>query len=325
MEYAPTVDWGLARRVARRAAGDLPDLSRAELEQLVASLRSTARRAGELAAEHLELDSVGAGDIRVVDWDGWGRGVRRMADSVVGDLDLPARPDGLGSRLRAIGNGTAAGLAIGKFSRHLLGQYDAFTGDDVLYLLAPTIVLHERMHGFVPAHFRLWVALHEQTHALQFRAADWLGPYLRERMRAIADDEARLVDSVVGLRETGDLAAMIVSRQGLGTLSELRAAMTFLEGHADWVADAVGARHASTVGRMRKVFSRPKREGWLARIVGSLDKESQYREGLAFCRSVARRRSRRFVARAFRAPENLPTMEEIANPAAWIRRVSGAA
>ena len=46
MDYAPPVSWDLARRVARRAAGQLPDIDPRELDMLTADLRVTARRAG---------------------------------------------------------------------------------------------------------------------------------------------------------------------------------------------------------------------------------------------------------------------------------------
>ena len=59
--HAPDIDWGLARRVARLGSRDLPDRTLPELRQLTADLRVTARRAGEAAAQHMGLDSVGAG------------------------------------------------------------------------------------------------------------------------------------------------------------------------------------------------------------------------------------------------------------------------
>ncbi|HMS38456.1 MAG TPA: hypothetical protein PKA93_14905, partial [Arachnia sp.] len=102
MEYAPVIDWGLARRVARFGSRDLPDRTLPELRQLVADLRVTARRAGEAGAEHMGLDSVGAGTVRVVDWAGWGAAVRAMTDGVVAELGLPARAPGPLTALRGV-------------------------------------------------------------------------------------------------------------------------------------------------------------------------------------------------------------------------------
>lgn len=321
MDFAPPINWRLTCRVARTSAGDLPDLTRAEVETLVADLRVTARHAGELAARHLRIDSVGAGTIQVVDWDGWGDAVRRMGGSVFDQLGLPARPDTIANRIRGLGYGAAAGAALGKVSRRLLGQYDAYTGDDTLYLVAPTILEFEQRHRFVPGHFRLWVSLHEQTHALQFRAAPWLRQHLGDGIRAVAEDESHLGEGLIGWARSGDAAALIASEEGREKLKSLTATMTFLEGHADLVADTVGARHANTVATMRKTFSRPK--GRMSRLSAILDKEGQYREGLAFCRTVVRRHSWRMLGRALQAPENLPTTAEIGNPQAWINRIRG--
>ena len=208
-------------------------------------------------------------------------------------------------------------------SGKLLGQYDAYTGDDALYLVAPTILEHERLYRFVPADFRLWVTLHEQTHALQFRAAPWLRDHIGDRMRIIADDDVNLVEGLIGWQRTGDAAALIASEEGRRTLQELSATMTFLEGHADFVADTVGMRHAKTISAMRKTFTR--REGRVSRLSKILDKQRQYREGLNFCRTVVRRHSWRMLGRALEAPENLPTLAEIGNAQAWINRIRGKA
>ena len=213
--YAPTVDWALARRVTRLGSRDLPERTLPELRQLVADLRVTARRAGEAGAEHLGLDSVGAATIRVVDWAGWGEAVRAMTDGVVADLGLPARAPGPVTTLRGLGSGLALGAGLRFASRRLLGQYDGYTGADTLYLVAPTIVRLERAHGFVPADFRMWVSLHEQTHALQFRAAPWLRDHLKDGARAVLDDESSLLEGLVGWARSGDAAAVVAGLLGV--------------------------------------------------------------------------------------------------------------
>lgn len=321
--YAPTVDWALAVRLARLGGGDLPERSLPELRQLVAGLRVTARRAGEAGAEYLGLDSVGAGTVRVVDWAGWAQAVRTMTDGVVADLGLPARAPGALTTLRGLGSGLALGVGMRFVGRRLLGQYDGYTGSDTLYLVAPTIVRLERAHGFVPADFRMWVSLHEQTHALQFRAAPWLRDHLKEGAKAILDDDSSLVEGLIGWARTGDPAAFVATGEGAERLTGLVATMTFLEGHADHVADEVGRALVPTVRKLRKAFSRGGSGSRLARLAGSLNKDAQYREGLEFCRAVARRGGPHALRAAFSRPEALPTRDEIADPEAWLRRVHG--
>lgn len=322
MEHAPSINWALAHRVSGWRPDDLPQLSSHELTMLVADLRVTARRAGEIAARHLGIDAVGATRIRVVDWDGWGRAVESMAGSAIAELDLPAST-GVGATLTGARNGALLGVGMRAVSRRLLGQYDAFTGSDALYLVAPTIVAHERRLGFKPAHFRLWVALHEQTHALQFRLAPWLREYLAARMKVVLDDEVSTGDGLLRWARTRDLAALFTSEQAGEALKELSAAMTFLEGHADFVSDAAGRLHASSIPAMRKAFARPEGTGFLGRLSKSFDKNAQYRDGLEFCRRVQRLRTRSSLKAAFAEPANLPTAEEIADPPLWMKRVHG--
>lgn len=323
MEHAPSIDWRLAHRLAAARSADLPDLTPRELTRLVADLRVTARRAGEIAAKHLRVDAVGATEIRVVDWGGWGRAVQQMGEAGMAQFGLRPAPTGLGARLSGVRNGAVAGVLLRKISRRLLGQYDAFTGSDTLYLMAPTILAHERAHRFVPDHFRLWVALHEQTHALQFRLAPWLREHLVGRVRTVLDDEISLREGLLGWSRTGEFTALFASAEAGRALNELSAAMTFLEGHADYTADTAGRRHARTVDHMRRAFARPEGTNWMGRLSKSFDKNAQYRDGLAFCQGVQQLKHRNALHGAFAEPANLPTAEEISDPALWVNRVHG--
>ena len=299
MEHAPEIDWALARRITRLAPGRLPDLDRRDLQRLVACLRVTARRAGEISASALGVDSVGAGTISVVDWTGWGAAVRDMADAGMSDLGLRRRPPGALRTHRGVGGGLVAGVGLRIAGPRLIGQYDAYTGSDTLFLLAPNIVNLERAHGFVPADFRLWVSLHEQTHALQFRAAPWLRDHLVCLGRRVLETE-----------DGDDIAGLV-------------ATMTFLEGHADHTADTAGRARIRTVGQLRRAFHRT--PGTLSRIAGVFDKGAQYRNGLEFCTQVTRKGGRKALRDAFLAPQTLPRPDEIADPPAWLRRMRGQA
>lgn len=323
MDYAPSIDWPLAFSVSSVGARDLPDLSAPELRRLVADLRVTARAAGTLVADRLGLDSPGATDIRVVDWAGWDRAMRSMVDAAVDEFELSARPDNHLTRLRAAGNGLVVGAGLRLAGRKLLGQFDAYTGSDTLYLVAPTIVAHERRHGFVAPDFRLWVCLHEQTHALQFRAAPWLRGWLADRARVVFDDDAPLLPGLLDWARTGDLASLLTGAAAGEALAEVVAAMTFLEGHADHTADGIGRAHVPTVRALRRAFTRPEGATGLGRLSASFDKSAQYRDGVKFCERVTALRDRNALMRAFEEPGNLPRADEITDPRRWLGRVGG--
>ena len=296
MDSAPELHWTTARAVAKLGRGDLPDISRSEAHRYAASVRRHAREAAELAATAMQVPARGASNIRVVDRDGWVAAATNVAQAAIDSLGWPRHaPTPLRAlTARVLGVGVGAGLGVG--SRWMLGQYDAFSGSRTLYLVAPNLWRMQHRNGFDERSFLLWVAAHEQAHALQFDRAPWL---------------------------TGHLGELVRDAGSRASIDRIIATMTFLEGHADYVSDRTG--RISQVRHMRRVLerARPQRGG------GLFDKGTQYAQGRMFCLKVQQMHADETpgqpnpLAAAFDAAENLPTREEIANPALWDRRVHG--
>ena len=78
--------------------------------------------------------------------------------------------------------------------------------DGLLYFVGPNLVEFERRFALPARDFRLWVAIHEVTHRVQFGAAPWLRGYL-----------GGLVDEYLGgvSLEAGALMAQL-QRRGRG-------------------------------------------------------------------------------------------------------------
>jgi putative hydrolase len=77
--------------------------------------------------------------------------------------------------------GAQAGAILGYVSRRVLGQFDVFLPPDdegLIYFVGPNLIEVERRYSLVPTDFRLWVAIHEVTHRVQFSAAPWLRGFL---------------------------------------------------------------------------------------------------------------------------------------------------
>ena len=240
-------------------------------------------------------------DADVVDRPGWvaatAEGMERLATPAVIKLAAATGARNPGQLTRAVA-GQQIGFILGFLSGKVLGQFDPLGGDQAkpgrLLLVAPNIVKVERELGADPTDFRLWVCLHEQTHAAQFGAAPWLRDHLVGQLAQVANG-AKLDESV--------------------------ALMTFLEGHADLITDRAAQGRIAAIRALRTAFRRrvgPRRRG----ILGALDKSAQYRDGLAFCRAVTKRK-RQALDAAFESPANLPTLDEIAEPPAWLSRVHG--
>ncbi|MCR6688272.1 zinc-dependent metalloprotease [Cellulomonas sp.] len=346
------VDWDVAARVGARAARPGPVDSRAGLTALVEGLRSAAGVAAEHVVRTTRLapaDGRAAADISrviVVDRAGWAHANARVFATMAADVTVPAHQ--ASPRRRAL-TGVQVGAVLALLSGKVLGQFDPFTpapgaptdapGEGRLLLVAPNVLEVQRALRVDPADFRLWVALHEQTHALQFAAAPWLAAHLRDRsarlLAGLADEQEQSLETVAaGVRRavSGAGSVLDVLTEEQRTLfDEVGAVMALLEGHADVTMDAVGRTVVPSVRQIRRRFEARRESGArsrgaqrvVRRVLGMDEKLAQYRDGAVFVRAV---RSRVGIAAAnavWAAPEHLPTAAEIADPAAWVRRVHG--
>jgi coenzyme F420 biosynthesis associated uncharacterized protein len=231
----------------------------------------------------------------------------------------------------------------------VLGQYELFLPPDPsgkrplgrLTLVAPNIVHVERELDVDTHDFRLWVCLHEETHRAQFASVPWLRGYVQEQMTAFLlasnlDPGAMLArlrdvaDAVADAVRGGDssLIDAIQSPEQREILDRLTAVMTLVEGHGDYVMDAVGPEVVPSVAEIRSRFQN-RRDGssqldkTIRRLLGIDLKMKQYADGSRFVRHVVAKAGMQGFNRVWGSPETLPSTEEIKNPDTWIARVVG--
>lgn len=331
----PAVDWDLAARLAARAVRTGPEATRTEREDVVAALREAAPVAGAHVARLTRLVPAAAStgapahDVRVVDRASWARANVRSLRSLAERAGLPAAHG-----VRASAGAGQVAAVLGLLSGSVLGQYDPWHPPGTLLLVAPNVLAVERALRLDPADFRLWVTLHEQTHALQFAAAPWLTDHLAARVAALLEDERpsrRLPgtsrDGAGGGRSVLDL----LDPRQRGVVDEVGAVMALLEGHADVTMDAAGRGAVPSVRRIRRRFEARRSgapgTGALRRVLRALlgvdVKLAQYRDGAAFVRAVRRSVGTDGLNAVWTGAQALPTPAEIADPAAWVRRVHG--
>ncbi|KRD47672.1 hypothetical protein ASE27_02080 [Oerskovia sp. Root918] len=276
-----------------------------------------------------------------------------LSSRVLGQFDPYSAAGGSAERAAGGSADSAAGgsglrAAGGSADSAADGRPDGGAPPGRLLLVAPNVLQLERDLDLVPADFRLWVCLHEQTHALQFAAAPWLADHLRARAhdllvglsessRHLADARLRekvatagrvVVRAVRG--EGGGVAEGLLTQDQKAVLEEVSGVMALLEGHADVMMDAVGRRTVPTVRRIRAQFE-ARRDGQgsstldtvLRRFLGMDAKLAQYRDGAAFVRAVERQVGRDGLNAVWTSPGTLPSAREIAEPGAWVRRVHG--
>ncbi|ETK35358.1 zinc-dependent metalloprotease [Microbispora sp. ATCC PTA-5024] len=345
------IDWDLAVTTGVRLVRPGPQVSREEARQAVAELRRLSRDAEGHVREFTRIDSAPPEAATVVDRPGWIRanvdGFRVVLEPLTDKMsNMPAIVGAVGSRI----TGLEVGAVLAFLASRVLGQYELFLPPDPsgaaptgrLTLVAPNIVHAERELGVDPRDFRLWVCLHEETHRVQFTGVPWLREYVRgqmtefllasemdlttllERLRAASDAVA---DAFKG--GEGNLIEAIQTPEQKAVLDRVTAVMTLVEGHGDYVMDAVGPSVVPSVAEIRAKFQR-RREGGsridqlVRRLLGIELKMKQYAEGSRFVRTVVDEAGMESFNRVWTSPETLPDRQEIAEPRLWMSRVLAA-
>ncbi|QRP50511.1 zinc-dependent metalloprotease [Amycolatopsis sp. FDAARGOS 1241] len=337
------VDWDLAASTGARLVRGGPQVPKEEAARAVTDLRDLTAEAESHVREVTGLgEDLPLLPGTVVDRPGW----VRSAASGLGALTGRALPEAQGGPLGPIlasGAGVQTGLVLAFLASRVLGQYDPFGGPEregQLLLVAPNVVAAERAMKVHAPDFRLWVCLHECTHRLQFTAVRWLRDYFADEVErlvtGIAGHSADGLSDLVGrlpdaLKQRGKgvgLAELLQSPKERAIFDRLLALSTLLEGHADYVMDAVGPRVVPTVETIRSRFSARRQSGGvfdrLLRALLGLDaKIRQYEEGAKFTKHVVDAVGMAGFNAVWRSPNTLPTRAEISDPAAWVRRLHG--
>lgn len=361
------VDWNLAVATATRLARPGPEVSRDEAREIVAELRRHAKAAEEHVRAYTRMIPEGSAPVDtpvlVVDRAGWVKanvaGFRELLKPLFEKMS-DRRPGGPGGAvLGAVGGkvtGVEVGMLLSFMSSRVLGQYETFApatrdlpgaadGSGRLLLVAPNIVHVERELDVVPHDFRLWVALHEETHRTQFTGVPWLRDHLQGEIQSFLDqtdvDPMTVVErlreaaqSLAGGRPEGErdedghsIVELVQTPGQREILGRLTAVMSLLEGHADYVMDGVGPQVVPSVAEIREKFQQRRASGAgrldqaLRKLLGLDAKLRQYRDGERFVRAVVEEVGMDGFNRVWTSPNTLPTKAEIAKPADWVARV----
>ncbi len=235
------------------------------------------------------------------------------------------------------------GVLLGVLARKVLGQYDLSLlapepTAGALYFVEPNIDRVQKHLGLNAHDFRLWIALHETTHAYEFEAYPWVREHFNSLLHRYFDTVNEQLQSFRG--GVGPVLARVLENWGKGThwmealqtpvqrelFNELQALMSLVEGYSNHIMNAIGKQVLPNFEEIERRIearkgSRNLAEQLFNRITGMDLKMLQYQQGQKFVDTVVERRGIRFATKVWERAENLPSLEEIRNPERWIARM----
>src|SRR2546428_6989521 len=221
------------------------------------------------------------------------------------------------------------GLLLGLLARRVLGQYDpALLGREPvetssLILVEPNVQAWAQKDHLPIDELRRWLAMHEMTHAWEFKAHPWLQGYLEGLLKQV------LVGRLGDGRRPSRLQLIRTLTVGVGqqwkAISKLQAVMSLLEGYSNLVMNEVGRRQLPHFALLESAYRRRQEqrtplERAFLRLTGLEMKMRQYVLGERFCREVRDAGGQQLLARVWEGPALLPTMAEIQRPQLFIER-----
>ena len=350
------VDWTAAERVAadrlRHAPGTLTAEELRATEPLYAA--AMARIVPRLSAA-LEADLPGVVErSAVVDRAGWVHANVATFAQLIGQLETELLDQvipsggGLAKATLALANRWVTtrqlGFLLGFMGSKVLGQYDlalltAEATPGKLLFVEENIRETARLLDVPLEPFRMWIALHETTHAFEFEAHPWLRPYLADRLERQLRLFGREANSLGrgalrslgrAIRGENDGAEHWIERlmndEQRQLFRETQAVMSLLEGFSDYVMDEVGRDLVPGVERISAKFHERRQarrspfERAIMRLTGMDMKMEQYRKGEAFVAAVAKAGGPTALQRLWSGPDALPRAGEIERPETWLRR-----
>jgi coenzyme F420 biosynthesis associated uncharacterized protein len=336
------ISWGAVRTIAVALASRTERLPNGDFDY-AAAVEGSLGPLSEFTGIELPKGPPGNRQLRVADRAEWidfnidGFGV--LMEPVL--KRAAASADNLTWALGVVTLTAQVGLLLGFLSARVLGQYD--TGPLLarersgepgkVFFLDGNIVSAAGRIGVPVDGLRLWIVLHEMTHALQFEGYPWLRAYLGELLEGLITP---LADRL-GVRETlrrfshnlqtgGRSVELMMSQPQREAFERMQATMSVIEGYSDYVMHHVGKglvpHYEHLKARMaRSRAHRPPLETAVLRITGLDVKLEQYRLGEAFAEAVVRRQGMEGLNQVWESPHNLPTLQEIQDPGIWMTRM----
>ena len=349
------VDWERVQSVALRLNSEAQPMSLPTRRHMQRKYYGWVRQSEEGISEYLQQEAPSsAGQALVFDRKEWINANRAQFEALFDPLEraneqgmLDARAGSWAmARMSQLVISYQMGLLMGYLGRRVLGQYDvALLGREPLtggriYFVEPNIAGLERRLRVPGEDLRLWISLHETTHAFEFEGHPWLIEYLNGLLGQYFENAAtdfrslkttgiwEMVGRTVknSLTQRSPLEA-IMSDVERDVFGRIQAVMSLLEGFSNHVMDRVGERiMPANYPALKSRFEtrrgrRSMGDRLFAKFTGLELKLEQYRLGEQFVNQIVAERGLEVMGLVWKGPEFLPDMREIRQPTLWYDRV----
>lgn len=256
-------------------------------------------------------------------------------------------PEGTGNIEAALGQvapllmGFQVGSLLGALAREALFRHETPVprdDDGKLFIVAPNVKVLADDYGLDRDDLIVWLALRDTGRQLVLSAHPWVDRYFRSLLVEIvssveidiSDIERKLLDL-----QSGEMASLEGLQEGLpvvetprhqAALKRLQAFFALLEGYAALAAGEVAAEVIPTASKIEEGVTRHNtspRSGRqaLASMLGISLERSTTEAGETFCRAIVSLKGIQALNQVWAAADNLPSMDEIKDPFAWMERV----
>ncbi|MDQ3985323.1 MAG: zinc-dependent metalloprotease [Actinomycetota bacterium] len=240
--------------------------------------------------------------------------------------------------------GIQAGTLVGRLTPGALGRYDfpiPRDDDGKIFLVTPNVDKIGADYALDRSGLITWLALHETTRHVVMNSAPWVSRYLRSLLLEIVDateiDIGDLEKKLMELQSMGMEALqqgaeaesqlpVVPTERHRKALDRLQAFVAAFDGYGRHVQEAVASETVSDAAKIGEGIGRfqsenKDAEALLGSILGvTIDRQLEV-AGATFCAAVVSLKGLSELNRVWQAPDNLPTLEEIKDPFAWMDRV----
>jgi len=259
------IDWKVARMVALRVSQWqlFPVRDRAGRQALYENQVSQSQ---PLIDEYLNVTlPESLSRVQVVDRREWIEANLRSFEHLFQPIEelyrSAARKSGRNPTITSLNRGfvgAQVGAMVGVLARKVLGQYDLSllspkADPGTLYFVEPNISLIQTQLGVDDHDFRLWITLHETTHAYEFEAYPWVREHFTALVQRYFSELGGQLDTIrngIGTflqrifkgKQAGDshwIESLLTPTQRL-VFNELQALMSLVEGYSNHIMNAVG-------------------------------------------------------------------------------------